>query len=343
MSANIAFGKMVYSQSLPMWHGLGTVNDKEQTAEQTMNETFLGGFPIELRQYSYPLNGQTVEDGDCVIVRGACKYSPLEVKLGVCTSKFHPLQPAEVATCFDENVNRPVETMGFLGQGEDMFISWKMPSFEVKVGDELKLFGVVRTGFDTMHGPRLMTSIFRPVCQNTITMAERWSEQNSDGNGKGMIWKGKGTSLNLLRDMGYWMKHVEQNAEREQALLKDFFALLAKTPVKSQKEADEIIYEAYPDSGDLSGYWPEELRQTKQETTLEFNQKQEGIRYGIGTLFAGAGAGITPDWYGLVNATSEYFCHYQPSKRPISGSVMWGARSKLTTRMMTVLKDRVEA
>jgi hypothetical protein len=343
MSANIAFGKMVYSSKLPMWHGLGTVNDAEQSAEQTMNETFLGGFPIELRQYSYPLNGAVIEDGDCVIVRGRCAYSPLEVKLGVCTSRFHPLQPAEVAKCYDENVNQPVETMGFLGQGEDMFISWKMPSFEVKVGDELKLFGVVRTGFDTMHGPRLMTSIFRPVCSNTISLAENWSEKNADGQGKGVIWKGKGTSLNLLRDLGYWMKHVQQNAEKEVGLVKSLFGLFAKTQVKSQKEADEIIYEAFPDAQDMSGYWPEELRPTKQETTVDFNLKQEGIRYGISTLFSGAGTGITPDYYGLMNSTSEYFCHYQASKRPIATSTMWGARSKATTRMLNVLQERILA
>jgi len=193
-----------------------------------------------------------------------------------------------------------------------------------------------------LKGTSLFTSIYRPVCRNTLNMAEGWAKQNTDrSSNKGSIWKGKAVNKNLLRDLGYWFAHVQGKALAEGELLQNFFGTLAKTPVKGSDEVHQILRDAYPNKDDISAYYPVELRSNKEETTLEFNQKQEGIRVGIFDLFYNTGTEISRDYWGVLNATTEYFCNVQPSKRPIAESVMFGGRQKSMMQMVNTLSKRV--
>lgn len=336
MAANI-HGKMVYSFEKPMWHNITEPSLVPMTAEEILDQKFGGGFEIFLRPVFTELNGENTETGDLAIVRGNSPFDQKEVVFGYCSQRYNPLQPREIAQSFDMNVNQPAETMAFLGQGEDTFISWKMPSFEVKIGDEVELYGIVRCGFDTLKGARLFTSVYRPVCANTITLAENWAKSHTDGNGKGRIWSGKAVNKNLLRDLGYWMSHVQGSAIQEGNLLKGLFGKLAETPIRHESEAQDILKVAYPDAKDVSQYYPAELRKAKSEKTEDFNAHQKMLRDGIFELFSGAGTQITPDYWGLLNSTSEYFCHVLPSKKPIAESVMFGTRQKYIGQMVNVL------
>jgi len=337
MTHNI-HGKMVYSFEKPMWHNITEPSTEPHTAEEVMNNGhFKGGFPIILRPITVTLNGEAVETGDFAIVRGASPYDPEEVVFGYCSERYRPLQPIDVARAYDTSVRQPAETMAFMGKGEEMFISWKMPSCEIRTGDEVEMYGIVRTGFDTLKGARLFTSVYRPICANTITLAQNWAKANSDGNLRGNIWKGKGVNKNLLQDLGYWMEHVQNNAEREVSLLKSFFGKLAHIPIRNDVRAHEILYTAYPPVADVSGDYPIQLQGAKAEKTQLLNEKQAEIRDGIYELFAGAGTAITPDFWGMLNATSEYFCHVQSSKRPIAESVMFGGRQAKTMQMVKTL------
>lgn len=336
MAANI-FGKMVYSFEKPMWHSITEPSLIPMSAEEIMNNRFGGGFGIFLRPITVELNNEQVETGDFAIVRGKSSYDNKEIVLDYCTERYHPLQPIDVARSFDTNVQEPAETMAFLKEGNDMFISWKMPSFEVLKGDEVQMYGIVRTGFDTKNAARLFTSTVRPVCWNTITFAEGWAKANTDGQGRGEIWKGKGINKNLLRDLGFWMAHVQEHAKRESELLKSLFSNFAQTPIKTDREAWGILNEAYPDKEDVSAYYPKQLKDDKQARIEAYNESQKGIREGIFTLFSGEGIEITPDYWGMMNSTSEYFCHVQPSKKPIAESVMFGGRQKNIMSMVKVL------
>lgn len=338
MSHNI-MGKMVYSYAQPMWHAINKPSFEKLSAVEVLDNQFGGGFDIHLRPVTVELNGEAKETGDFAIVRGKSVADPNEVIFGYCTDRYQPLQPRKVAETFDSSLGLNVETMAFLGNGNDMFISWKLPSFEVVTGDEMQLYGIVRTGFDTLKGTSLFTSTYRPVCQNTINLAEGWAKSNTDGNGRGNIWKGKGVNKNLLRDLGYWMKFVKENSERESELVKNFFGKLAKKEIKKDEEAYKILYTAFPPSEKLSAYYPPELRKDKEETIEEFNEKQEEVRDGIFSLFKGQGTAITPDYYGLMNSTSEYFCHYQPSKKPVAQSVMFGNRQKQIMNVINVMNE----
>ena len=340
MTANI-HGEMVYSFEQPMWHNITEPSLVQMGAEEILDARFGGGFEILLRPVTVTLNGQAVETGDLAVVRGNSPYDPQELVLAYCTSRYHPLQPREVAQCFDGNVRQPAETMAFLGNGEEMFISWKMPEFEVVKGDSVQLFGIVRGGFDTKTSYRLFTSAVRPVCWNTITLAQGWADKNTDGEGRGNVWKGKAVSTELLKNLGYWMEHVQSRAEREAAMVENLFKNLAHTPIKQDVEAHEILYYAYPPVSSTSSYYPAQLVSKKDEEIAKANESQAQLRDGIYELFAGGGTAITADYWGMMNATSEYFCHVQASKKPIAESVMFGGRAKNIKRMVDVLSERM--
>ena len=336
-------GKMFYCFETPAWHNIVKPSMVQRTATEILTEEFKGGISISLRPVTVYLNDADVETGDYAIVRSPSSADDLgEIVFGYATDRYHPLQPSEIAQAFDSNVCEPAETMFFLGKGQEMAISWKMPSFAVRTGDEVDMYGIVKSGFDTLKGTSLFTSIYRPVCRNTLTLAEGWAKRNADkSTGKGSIWKGKAVNKNLLRDLGYWFAHVQGKAIQEANLLQDFFGLLAKTPIKNDKEVAEILREAYPNKEDISGFYPPELRVGKKGKTEEFNEKQEMIRVGIGDVFYNTGTQISNDLYGCLNATTEYFCNVMPSKRPIAASVMFGDRQKYMARMVDTLKKRV--
>lgn len=337
MTPNI-YKKMVYSYLQPMWHDITKPSTEPLTAVEILDKRFEGAFTVETRPVTVALNGIQQETGDFAIVRSASKADPDEVVFGYCTDRYHPLQPRDVAQCFDTNVCEPAETMAFLGKGEDMFISWKMPSYEVRVGDEVDMYGIVRTGFDTLKGTRLFIANVRPVCWNTISMAEGWAKAHTDKKAnKGIIWKGKGVNKNLLRDLGYWMEHVQTKALVEANLLQSFFGKLASVPIKNEEQAVTILNTAYPDAEDISAYFPRQLRDAKAEAIADFNEGQAETRNGIKYLFDGAGTAITPDFWGMLNSTSEYFCHYQPSKKHIAESVMFGPRQQKIMSMVETL------
>lgn len=339
MAANI-HGKMVYSFNQPMWHAITEPSTVPMTAVEVIDNKFGGGFGIEIRPMFGFVNGDMGEqEGYNIIVRTASPYDQKEVVFGTCTDRYHPMQPREVAAMFDIKVLEFVETMGFLGDGEEMFVSWKMPAFDVREGDGVDMYGIIRTGFNTLKGTKLFTATVRPVCQNTCVMAEAWARQNSDGKGKGMVWTGKGTNPNLLNELGSWLAHVQTQAIREASLVQGFFQKLAATPIKSDAEAKGLIFQAYPDMIDASEYWPSDLKGKKKADIEDFNKSQERVRSTIERLYMGEGTAITPDGWGLMNATTEAMCHYLPSKKPIAESVMFGGRQELTMKMVNVLKE----
>ena len=333
---------MVYSYKIPMWHNLTDPSEVEQTALEVLDERFHGGYEVVLRPVTVLLNGENSERGDYALIRTkTADPDSKEIIFGYCSERYKPLQPREICETYDINVKKPVESMAFLSEGKEMFISFQMPSFEVVKDDELKLYGIIRSGFDTLRGTSLFTSVYRPICSNTLSMAASWADKNTDGRGKGNVWNSKHVNKNLLRDLGYWASFVVEDAERQANLIQSFFGKLAQTPIKNDAEVHEILYEAFPPEQPLDDYYPKELRDEKEQKIENENSRLNGIRDSIYYLFANEGTAITPDYYGVMNATTEYFCHKMPSKKPIASSVMWGNRQKMTMQVMDVLKNRI--
>ena len=136
------------------------------------------------------------------------------------------------------------------------------------------------------------------------------------------------------------MAYVQKNALDEVDLIKGLFGSLVKKPVKSDAQVKDLLAQAFPNVGDNSAFMPPELRDDKTAKVDDYNVGMEAIRVGIFDVFSSpVGIAITPDFYGIANAGSQYFCHIQASKRPIAESVMFGPRQKNMTKLLKVLAE----
>ena len=333
------YNRMAYSYMKQMWHRMGIVSETPRTAGEVMTDEWSGGFPIITRPVTVSLNGEeTVWKNMYAIIRGKYAGDQTEEILGHCTGQYKPLQPADIADTFDQRVNEYCETMGILHSGKEMFISWKMPEVDLVSGDKYEMYGIVRVGFTIDKGARLFTSIYRPVCANTLTAAQGWAKRNKSAGKSTYRLVGKGTNPNLLENLGHWMAHVQGNALAEAQTMKELFGFLSKKPIKSEVEARTLLFEAFPPKVDHSGEFPKELKSGEARKVADENEKREKIRDGIYAMFSGQGTAITPNRLGLLNATTEYTGHYMMSRKDIADSVMWGNRADINMSMVQVLR-----
>lgn len=336
MSANI-FGQRFYGNRFPAWHGLGVVSEKDQSAVDALT-AIGGGYWFEKRPVTVMLNGVATETGDWAIVRSPLPDDPNEKVFGYATDRYNILQPLEAAEMFDEKVAEPIETLGMLGKGERMFMTWKMPKFEVVKNDEVQTYGFVAIGFDAVMGASLNVVTTRVVCQNTW-MAAIHEAENTKERGKGRIYSGKHTSKNMQRELAEWMGYVQKEAMRQVELTESFFKRLAATPITEEQEVYKLLFAAYPDPEPLASdaYIPDALRRGKEEKIEAEKEIAERNRNGIFSLFAGQGTAITNDYWGLFNATTEYFNYGQMEKKPAHLSILMGNRANNMNRMAEVL------
>jgi hypothetical protein len=337
------FGNRFYGHRTPAFHQLGLVTEKDMTGNEALT-AIGGGFWFEQRPASVVLNGILTETEDLAIVRSATIDDPTERIFGYTTSRYNLFQPIEAIDLFDLHVSEPIETIGFLGKGEKMFLTWKLDNFEVVKDDELINYGFLALGFDAIFGCSLNVVNTRVVCQNTMNFALKEAEtatRNGDKN-KGIIFSGKHTSKNLKRDLGIWMGYVQGRANYQNQLVKDFFGNLVKHPLSEEKEVYRLLFEAYPDPQPISVNYPDALKAEKQLKIDAQAEKAEGIRNGIYELFSGKGTGITgSDYYNLFNCSTEYLNWGQPTKKDPSVSIMIGQRSKDMNSMANVLQKEM--
>jgi hypothetical protein len=337
MTDNIE-GDRVYLLRQPAWHGKGYVSQEEMGAMDALI-AIGGGHYFEQRPVKVLLNGQEQETGDLAIIRSAVPDDPTERIFGFTTERYKLFQPLDAASLFDLKLGKPVETLGFLGHGERMFLTWSMENFEVVQADPINLYGFVALGFDSLLGCSLNITSVRVVCQNTWMSALQEAESNNfKEKGKGQVWSGKHTSKNMQRDLGEWLGYVNQEAERQTSLVKDFFGKLVQFPITESKEALHLLNLAYPDPAPVPDYYPDTLRVEKQKSIDIKTEQVFEIREGILDLFDGDGTKISSDFYGLFNATTEYFNYVQKSKKDTINSRLFGNRANNMNAMAKVLQ-----
>lgn len=338
MAHNI-FGNRFYGHRNPAWHALGVVTEQGMTA----NEAFaaVGGYSFEKRPVTTILNGQVVETGDFAIVRSVCPDDPQERLMGYATPKYNIIQPQQVVDLFDEMVAQPVETMGMLGKGERMFLTWELPEIDVK-GDEVKMFGFIAAGYEPGLGCSLNVVSTRVVCQNTwaAAMAEAMGAKPNE-TGKGRVWTGKHNSPNVGRDLGIWMEHVQQEAAQRAAAMSDMFNAFKAAPVNETSTLADLLFQIYPNPKQLPEFFPAKLRDDRQTRIDKAQELAERDRDLVSKLFGGLGTEITADAWGLFNAVTEYENHGRESKKEPEYSVLFGDRNATMNRAANVLNNWV--
>ena len=326
MSHNIMLDKMFYSLREEAWHKLGIVSQEPKTAQEAL-DAIGGGYYVEKRPIFVYVNGTNQEVGDYALVRSAIPEDPKEYIFGYVSKEYNVLNPLNIVTSFDENVRTPVETIGFLGNGEKMFLTWNLP--KVFVGDkkdEVNCYGFVACGYDGRFGASLYTTFTRVVCQNTFNFAVQVAESKSSKGGK--MWAGRHNSMNLERDLGIWMEHVQEQAIQKQTESAASFDRMAEFSFNDEEEVDEILGIIYPDPNPIPVDWPKKLRAEREEKNETLLEKSLRDRQLVKKIFDGEGTAIDATAWGLFNAVTEYENWGRATRKPAEYSIMLGGRGQ---------------
>ena len=331
MSANLMSDNSMFSYREVPWHRLGVVSQEEMEAQRALG--LIESPWYEKRPVTVMIDGAPREFGDYAIIRSPIPTDPRERVVGTVKKNYNILQPLEIATQFDIEVNQPVETIGFLGtHGDKMFTTWKLPSITVgSKNDEVQLYGFIAAGYDGKFGASLNLVTVRVVCQNTFSMAIAEAEQSDSKTKKssnvGKVWSGRHNSQNLARDLGIWLEHVQSRALNEGEQASNMFNLMAGVAIKNQKTVDNLLKNIYPDPKPISADYPMRLLAEKEEKNAKVLADAQRDRDMIVKLFNGEGTAIDASAWGLFNAVTEYENHGRMTKKPADYSIMLGNRA----------------
>ena len=338
MSPNL-FGNRFYGDRFPAWHKLGFVSKIARSAQEALS--ILGSYWIEKRPVTVLLNGENQEVGDYALVRSPVPDDANERIFGYISSRYNILQPDDICTLFDESVHAPVETLGMLGDGEKLFLTWTLPEIYVN-DDPVKTYGFVASGFDGLFGTSLSVVTQRVVCENTFVMAinESQSANKQDKKaGKGRIFTGKHISVNIGRDLGIWMEHVQEKALLKVNIAQAAFTRMDDTPVDNTADLANLLFKIYPDPKQLPDDYPIKLRGEKQAVIDDLSEKATKDRMLVEALFNGAGTSIKATGWGLLNAVTEYENYGRMTKKPAEASLIMGNRAQTMAYAYNVINN----
>jgi len=323
----------VYSLREPMWHSKGVVGQEEENAMSVYRHMLPVAF--EQRPFSISLNGGTVESNKHFgIVRVGGNTEKI---IGQSKGRYNLTQPEKYAQLFDAYVQKPVETMGFLGtSGERMFTTWSLPQIDVH-GDIVKMFGFLAVGFDGKFGEKLFETGVRVVCSNTWSMAVADSQEKRGG----AAYSAKHNMKDHEERLGIWMRYITKQAEENVAIYQSLFRKMEETPV-TVDVAYNLFAKVYPKKNSLGDFHPDELRGKDQGKIDLLNQSQEEKRDLAIELFKGAGVEIGKTLWGTFNVITELENHHIPSKKDKTESILLGNRQGIMQEALLVMSEYVE-
>lgn len=262
MAHNIYQEKFV-SYKEPAWHQLGHVCEEPLSAM----EAYLLAKPFTVDKQAL----QTV--GGLPVSHMAIVRDNQEI-LGIVGKDYGLITPASFVEQWDQKVGAPIETYGVLGNGDTVFVTTKLPNYEVK-GDEVENYILALSPMNGREAASIRISPVRVVCQNTLIAAKRRSTE---------VYKIMHDAKAVER-FGGWLESVWGKAKMKAETLRDAFEILASAQVRGSEVPDLVnqIYEAptKPDTDDLQtlATWD---RKTKQV---------QAIQEKVYNLFEGKGTG----------------------------------------------------
>lgn len=206
MAANIEFNSnrnaySFYSLKDVPWHGLGTVVEEAKTPDEIIRianmdyevalaPMFASFIPAEAKHIVKEDNHYAchMSNGDVVIIpeKGArvsdvyATYRKDNYKiLGTVGSRYEPVQNTEAMdfiyqVCKSQMVINPkdviIQTAGVLGIGERIFVTAKLPTYEI-AKDEMEKYILFTTSHDGSGSIQACFTDIRVVCNNTLNAA----------------------------------------------------------------------------------------------------------------------------------------------------------------------------
>lgn len=314
------FGERFYGR-FPAWHRLGYVADKPTSATEALHR--VGPFETTLESAYVRVNGVEHDTGFKVVTRHPVHDDPT-FRFFAAARQYNLIGVEDIVQIFDSATNQPVETLGVLGKGSRMFITWKNGEIEVH-GDPVQLYGFLAVGFDKTLGAQVMLTTIRVVCQNTWNAA---IGKLGDGGPDRMLWRASHRSPKIAQDLSRWLRYAVMQSYDNRKVIHDIFvALDNRTDVNL-----DILGKIYPEPR-LPVVMPGE---SEEDALEEWERRCSAMAHSksmVANLFNGFGVSIPPTRYGLFQAVVEYENWY---RRSGASSIMLGASAD---RMQLAMRE----
>lgn len=295
MAHNIMQENKFVSLRQPAWHGLGLVIQDEigaMDAFRRIGEVVIRTEPV--------VTASGLATGHkAIISESDHNGSRLVNVVSVVGEDYKEITHADFCGAWDEGVQKHVETLGILGKGETLFMTTKLPSFDVK-GDETENYLLAYSPLSGIEAVTVRITPVRVVCQNTLILS---------GSQCSAQYRVIHTS-DMARSVKTFLARTWNDIQSKANAVKEALDVLAKYRI-TEGEARGVLNAVYPEPArpDASPYSDEGL---KKLAAWEAERKRQEVHLmEVGRLFHGAGVGMDMEScagtaYGLYNAVVEY-------------------------------------
>lgn len=277
MSHNL-FGDRFGDARKPAWHDLGQVFEEELSASKALKK--IGGYEVRLEPCLVETGDEIIEIGKNAIVRYPTVDDPEMRFFGIVGEDYSLITPQDVCDIYDEQVGKPIETIGALGYGETFFLSTYLPTLDVK-GDEVENYLLIANPMTGLTAAEIRVTPVRVVCQNTLVASDQASTQK----------------LKIVHDttakvrMAEWLRETYEVAETTAKALRDLFVVMASTRVRDA-EARSLFEASYPTPTKPKTNATQSVMEQRIKWWEENVALMERRREGAKMLFEGMGTGM---------------------------------------------------
>lgn len=307
------FGSRFYARQ-PAWHNLGVVFDSDVTATEAL--TLVGDYTVELQDITTDTG---IELPYKAIVRHPTPDSPTYCVFGIVGKNYFLVTPRMAAEVWDATVGQPVETLGVIKEGRTLFITTRLPAFNVK-GDAVDNYLLLHSPMQADVSAEVSVTPVRVVCQNTLTAA------------KGLATE----TYRIVHDqhakerLETWLTGVYNRAVERSKVLKEAFDLLASTKY-DEAGLTYVLEQAFPNRKPPLGTAPEAEMQRRYDWWMANQKAVRRFREGVRELLEGKGTGLSVPpcvgtYWGVWNAVAE-FADYRRGRNSVAASSIFGPRA----------------
>lgn len=311
MAHNIFESKVALNRQ-PAWHSLGYVFDHDVDAQGAAETIDVG------RQYLMPLyiHGKQAQieipdsraivscykgqlDGATAVVDGLQPASPHSIfTYGIVSKDYELIAHRDAAALWDlATGGAPIETMGLLGKGETLFLTSKLPTFDI-ASDPVDNYLLLMSPLDGKTALTARTTSVRVVCQNTLNLA---LGEHTEHVFRAVHHKG------VTQKVREWLAEVWAARTGGLAALKEAYDILARFHPHT---IEPVVQNVYPFPAQ-----PDDATPDTMNVWLDVCAAQEGHRMNVLQLFHESPTltqATTDTLWGAYNAVCEYEDYYRP-------------------------------
>lgn len=318
MAHNIMNKSKFVTLRQPAWHGLGLVTNTELSAMEAFRK--IG--EVVIRTEPVVTASGLPTDHKAIISETVENNTVQTNVVSVVSADYNEITHADFCNAWDNATARYIETLGILGKGETLFITTKLPTFDVK-GDETHNYLLAYSPLSGIESVTLRITPVRVVCQNTLILS---------GSQCSAQYRVIHTS-DMARSVEKFLHNVWSEIEFKAKAVQEALTILSSHRLLDPV-AKSVLSVVYPEpvKPEADPHTNEGL--TKLAVWEKSAQKMLEHQGNVFNLWQGTGTGMDMEScagtsYGLYNAIVEYEDHTKAHRRASSAVFGAGADRKM--------------